>query len=275
MRKFNVLFLLILICEILTFGGCSKTKKTEQKFSENSDLNSQTNIADLEDSNLQNNNSRLFNANSNLKPEDKKLAKRISKLEKEIKKSEKKENSIKNIKIVGTKNFSSIPLAFMMESNKSLSKKILLNYEIFSSDSELEKNLSENKIDFAVLPLNLANNFCNEFENIKILAVFQNENSKIQEDSELSDENFTMNAIIVNSDFAKENKKIVKKLLNLFKNAQTWVLKNPIKASIFAERRNLLPYEQKNIRDLIEKSNFTYKKLSDNIFENHAILEEK
>lgn len=253
MRKFNVLFLLILIFEILTFVGCSKTKKIGQEFSE-------------QDSDLK----------SDLKSEDKKIAKRISNLKKEIAKAEKKENSIKNIKIAGTKNFSSIPLVFMMESNKSLSKKVLLDYEIFSSEDELETNLSKNKIDFAVLPLNSAKKIYNEFKNIKIVAVLQNESSQIQEETELSDEYSTIYAIVVNSDFAKENKKITKKVLNLFENAQIWVSKNPIKASIFAERKNLLPsYNQKNISELIENSNFTYKKLTDNIFENHAISEEK
>ncbi len=263
MKKFNVLFLLILICEILIFVGCSKTKKNVQEFS---DLNSQTNISDLENSPLQNNNSQILNtnsdSNSDSKSEDKKISKRISNLEKEIKKAEKKENSIKNIKIAGTKNFSSIPLAFMMESNKSLSKKIQLDYEIFSSDDELEKNLLENKIDFALLPLNFATKIYNEFENMKIVALLQNESSENQEEElELSDEFFTNYAIVVNSDFAKENKKIVKKVLKLFENAQTWVSKNPIKASLFVERRNLLPYSQKNLRDLIENSNFTYKKM--------------
>ncbi len=348
MKKFNILFLLILICGILNFTACSKTKKNMQEFS---DLNSQTNTFDLENSNLQNNNSRILNTKVNSKTEDKKKSKRISKLEKELENAEKKANSILDIRIAVTKNSSSVPLSFIMESNRTLSKKIQLNYEIFSSDTEVEKSLLENEIDFAVLPLNFAAKIYNEFENIKIAAVLQNENfyvltkdknlnqlsdlagkkiyvqeensyadllikyllhknqieignqetqvnlnyslpqgefdyallcepeisnfinlnSEIQKSIKLSDEyynlteiseNFPMYVIVVNSDFVKKNKKLVKRVLKLFENAQTWVLKNPIKASLFVKRRSLLPYEQKILSASIENSAFTYKNIT-------------
>ena len=55
----------------------------------------------------------------------------------------------------------------------------------------------------------------------------------------LTEKTFPMTLLVANADFAKNNKKLIKKIAALYAKSNEWTVKNPKEAGILAEKANL------------------------------------
>lgn len=116
-------------------------------------------------------------------------------------------------------------------SKNGLQNQVNLDFSI--PNANIAAALISDKIEFALVPEPFATVAQTKSPHVKRILNIQAEYEK------LTEKTFPMTLLVANADFAKNNKKLIKKIAALYAKSNEWTVKNPKEAGILAEKANL------------------------------------
>lgn len=119
---------------------------------------------------------------------------------------------------------------FLLSKN-GLQNQVNLDFSI--PNANIAAALISDKIEFALVPEPFATVAQTKSPQVKRILNIQAEYEK------LTEKTFPMTLLVANADFAKNNKKLIKKIAALYAKSNEWTVKNPKEAGILAEKANL------------------------------------
>lgn len=115
-------------------------------------------------------------------------------------------------------------------SKNGLQNQVNLDFSI--PNANIAAALISDKIEFALVPEPFATVAQTKSPQVKRILNIQAEYEK------LTEKTFPMTLLVANADFAKNNKKLIKKITALYAKSNEWTVKNPKEAGILAEKAN-------------------------------------
>lgn len=119
--------------------------------------------------------------------------------------------------------------------------------------AQLAPSLISGKIEYAVVPEPFATIAVNQSKNVYASINLQTEFKKIYG----KNAEYPLTVLVCNTEFLKENSKIVEDFLLEYKNSYEWTIKNPKDAGILCEKNNL-GLKSKIVELAIPKSNYVF-----------------